>query len=202
MVLVLVSAWIGVALAGPNSPALIIIGTVWALLSIFFLLLVRKADRSARRTLDELGVAIGCENSFGADDIKYTKSIIASLCVRLERAAAYKAAFNALETPALLVDKEGEIIAASAGFLSLNPAATPLSVLSSLFGDDFVLVADAGSRKTRVTLDGRPYDYVVAPLATERSVIGFTPSGLVVGRGQLKKFTNAIADGKDRKSVV
>src|SRR5690606_19086936 len=65
-------------------------------------------------------------------------SIVARLGKRLERAHHFRAALGSLETPLLVVDERGVILAASLGLQRLAPTALEGETLDGLFGPGYL----------------------------------------------------------------
>lgn len=91
--------------------------------------MAHQADAKAARALDDLGDAVGLTRQDEAADAAFTKAIVAHMCARLERAGAYKQVFGGLDLPALIVDADGTVQAATAGLMLLEdgvPAGGPV----------------------------------------------------------------------------
>lgn len=182
------------AVLGTGREALLTAGAVWLVLAAMLLVMGVQADRRARRMLTRIGDALGCVPEAGQDDTEFVKAMVAGLCQRLERAAGYKAAFAGLGLPALIADRHGDVLFVSAGLTQIVSEAAAGAHVNQLFGPHFTLTPEDETRQ-RVTLDGRPYDVFVAEAGPEKVVAGFARAGLVVGRGHLAAFTDALAEG-------
>lgn len=90
---------------------------VLAIAAVFF----GASERRARTRLSHLGEAVGfAPLARGADAQAYTRDIVAGLCHRLDRSAGFQAAFSALPRPALLLDRAGHVLGASATARTLD----------------------------------------------------------------------------------
>lgn len=180
---------------GLNVLTLLISLGLWALASTVLVLSGMTSDRRLRKSLSQLGEAVGCEQDPKNGEIAFMQALATNLCQRLERAAGFKAAFAALETPALIVEQGGEVSFVSEGLKALEPAIVPGANLMRLFNAQLTpdMLGEAASR--RVTIAKQPYDAWIVPIGGNKIVIGFARAGLVIGRSHLAAFTDALADG-------
>jgi len=169
---------------------------IWVIASIGLILTGLKADRQARKTLTELGDALGCTADPRQGDTAFVKAMVANLCLRLERAASFKTAFAMLPLPALIADRHGDVLFVSAGLAALNSDIAPGANLHAIFGPDFTLPGHETTSPQRVTLDGRPYDAGFVALGPDKIAAGFSRAGLIVGRSHLAAYTDALAAGQ------
>lgn len=191
---VLAIAASGFMLLGPTMEALAVAGGAWLMGTLFLVLIGWRADRKVRRDLEQIGLAMGCSPEKGQGEVAFVKKLVAAMCLRLERAQLFKTGFANMNVPALIADEHGDVQFVSQGLASLAPDAAPGAQLSQLFGKEHSW-RTVEEMPHRVTLDGRPYDVGVATLGEGRFVAGFTRAGLIVGRGHLRAFTNALAEG-------
>ncbi len=169
---------------------------IWLMASLGLLLVGHQADRKARKTLIELGDALGITASLHQGETEFVKAMIASLCLRLERAAGFKTAFASLNLPALIADNHGDVLFVSAGLTALDPEIAPGANLHAIFGDTYKSPPMDGVSQQRVTLNARPYDGGFVPLGGDRFAAGFSRAGLIVGRSHLTAYTDALASGQ------
>ncbi len=185
--------WLGATPAG-----MAVAGLPAALIAATIVIIGWRADRHARRAVAELGDALGCPAELGHDETAFIRAMIANLCHRLERAGRFKAAFGGLGLPALIADSHGDVQFVSIGLTGIAPDIAAGTNLFTAFGAGFLLDEAGDAPPRRVTLAKRPYDVVTAPMGDDRTVVGFAPAGLIVGRSQLARFTDALASGETR----
>ncbi len=192
---ILLLALIIIAIFGSTMFSLAMVGLAWLFLSAIIIFLAKKSQQKEKTQFAKLAQLVGYKNAPPKRNFTFIKEIIAHQYGELSKAKSYQKAFISLKTPALLIDENREIMAASEGFLDLSPSVTKDMPLAILFGDNFTLPKDKETISMRVTLDGRPYDCMITKINETQFVISFKKSGLIVGKGQLAKFTSAIADG-------
>jgi len=177
-----------------GGPELALAGGAVLVVVLIATLLARRADRRVAADLAALGKAVDVHRQSETDSA-YTRRIVSSLCTRLERVALFKAALAGLTIPALVTDREGKIILASAGLTYLVPEAVSGVPAQTLFNDVLPMPAD-DDEPHRMILGGKPYDTLPVPVGPDMIIYGFAPAGLVVGRNQLAAFTGALARGE------
>lgn len=156
------------------------------------LLLARRADDAEADRLAALGHAVGLRN---AEDMLSVESIVARLCLRLERANQFKAGFAALQQPAALVSPEGEILGATQGLVQAEPLADEGGSLDALFGPNY-LRQGGMAPESLAMLGGRRYAARHTPLAGNRSLLELQPAGHYIADDDLDAFAGALAQGK------
>jgi methyl-accepting chemotaxis protein len=154
--------------------------------------LARRAERTAAAELAALAEAAGVAGDFGDDRLTLT-AVIGALVGRMARMQPLKAAFLALDRPALVIDGAGAVIAATAGCRRLAPGAQP--TLAALFGPSFAL-PDAGGPARLATLAGLRIHVRRQPLAGELSLLELTPAGQFVADDDLDAFAEVLASGR------
>ncbi len=198
--IVLLIALITISIFDLSLLAFAIVGIGWLISSTIILLLANNIENKERAQFAKLALFVNYKNQAVKNNFEFIKAIIAHQYAELLKAKNYLIAFNSLKTPALIIDADKEIIAASEGFINLYPSATKNMELSSLFAEQFSLPEEGETINLRVTLDRRPYDCMIAKIENicaqkQQFIIGFTPAGLVIGRSHLAQFYDAISQG-------
>src|SRR5690606_35070169 len=119
-------AWFG---PGPTGLAIATVAAVAALCT--GLVISARARRLEARKCEAIALAVGSDNTT-------IEGSGARLVQRLDRANAFKTAFAEASRPALLGGPDGRIVAASEGFLALEPELDEGASLDSLFGPEFL----------------------------------------------------------------
>lgn len=179
---------------GLSGMAPLLSGACALIIAAIFALVAWRTDRRVAADLSKLGKAVNVPRE-KETDTAYTHRVVSNLCTRLERVALFKAALAGLTIPALITDRDGKIILASAGMTYLVPQAQPGTAAQTLFSD-VLPKTDDGDEPHRIVLGGKPYDTLPVPVGPEMVIYGFTPAGLIVGRNQLAAFTGALARGE------
>lgn len=168
---------------------------IWLVCSLFLIIMGLRADRYVRAVFVQLGDVLGYTGDSKAGDADFVKALVASLCERLEQMTSFKSAFAALATPALIADRNGDILFVSAGLTKLDPNIVHGKKLAAVFGAGFSLDGTPEQAPQRVTFEGRPFDAGLALINGDKVVIGFSRAGLVIGRSHLAAYTDALAGG-------
>jgi methyl-accepting chemotaxis protein len=147
-----------------------------------------RAELRHRAQLSALGEAVAIGAIGNTAEIDYAKSIAAGLCQRLDRARTYKAAFAALDAPALIAAPDGTILTASAG-LSRISGIGPGTTLAELFGPAFT---DATST---LKLAGRTWSITATTLSPDATLLSLSRPGTVIDPAHLEAFTSAMMGG-------
>ena len=193
-------AWLGaagaagaaVALAGTGTPGLVLAGA--ALLAGFGVSLAigHMADRQSAARLGALGRAVG----IGEGEATSLEAIVARLCGRLERAHQFKAAFSALQHPALLLSPDGEILGASHGLVAIVPRALEGQTADVLFGEGYLEGGGGIAEQALVAAGGRRFDARRMEAGGGRALLELTPAGHFISDDDLDAFAGALAGGQ------
>lgn len=151
------------------------------------------ADRAQRRVLSALGEAVGSGPIGKSREIEHMRAITANLCVRLERAMTYCAAFETLARPVMLVDGQGTIVKMSAGLTALAPECAETDTAAALLG--ITIGLGEASESHAVTLSGQRHIATASQLAPDRWLIEFNRPGRVVPAPVLEELGQALAGG-------
>ena len=153
-------------------------------------LLGRRAEAAFSRRLALLGQAVG----LGPDDSASIEVIVQNLCRRLERGHHFKAAFTALERPAVLLSDGGDIIGASAGLTRFSPRIVEGATADELFGAGY-LEGGGVPEESLVTLAGNRFSARRLFAGQGRTVVEFTPTGHYISDDDLDAFAEALSGG-------
>src|SRR5690242_8616516 len=123
---------LGLNWLGASVTALLVLGAIAS--SLIF---AAQAERTVQRKLAQLGHAVGAAGGRDLRDGVSVEAIVANLATRLDRATQFKAAFQGLAQPALVIGPEGEIIGVSWGLSALEPRAVEGAKLDLLFGSGY-----------------------------------------------------------------
>lgn len=189
---VAVCIWVAVNFSAVAIWPLIVAG-VWiaAVLASFVAALL--ADRAQRRALSALGEAVGSGPIGKSGEIEHMRTITANLCLRIERAMTYVAAFEALERPAMLVDGQGTIVKMSRGLTALAPECAETDTASALLG--VAVEPQDESAAYAVTLSGQRHRAMLTPLGNDRWLVEIERPGRVVSAQVLAEIGEALAGG-------
>lgn len=157
-------------------------GSVW---------LGRRTEAAFEARLDTLGKAVGLA---GADS-KSIEAIVANLCSRLDRAHAVKAAYGAMQQPAAVVSRQGEIVATTAGLLALRPQAVEGADLDAVFGAGFLAAGGGLAEEQLVTINDERYQTNPQATGGGRIALEFVPAGHYIAEDDLDAFATALAGG-------
>ena len=185
------AAWGGLTALGPSLLVLVFCGCCCAAALAGALALARRADATSEVKLIALGRAVGISPTDAGMSIE---AIVASLCARLERANQFKAAFSSLRKPALLVDADGRIIAATQGLSALEPTAEEGRTIDALFGSGYL---EGGMpEEGLVVAGGQRFEALRRPAGGGRMLVELTPAGHYIGDDDLDAFVVALAGGR------
>jgi methyl-accepting chemotaxis protein len=179
-------------------------GLGWLSLSVIALLAIgaiaislmfaAEAERTVQRKLAQLGHAVGAAGGRDLRDGVSVEAIVANLATRLDRATQFKAAFQGLAQPALVVGTEGEIIGVSRGLSALEPRAVEGAKLDLLFGSGYR--AGGIAEEELVNLAGERHTAKHRPAGAGRTVVEFVPAGAYIADDDLDAFASALAGGQ------
>lgn len=163
-----------IAWRGPDATGIGIAAIAGCAALVVSLYVMHRGRERERWKLEMIAGAVG-------SDATTVEGIVASLTQRLERANAFKAAFIEASRPTLLGGPDGKVIAASEGFLALEPEFDEGASLDSLFGPEFI---ETGL----ILLGGVPYVPQVQTLAGGRALVELSAAGRLVSDDQLAAF--------------
>jgi methyl-accepting chemotaxis protein len=145
-----------------------------------------NADSRFRTRLGSFGEALGLK----ADEAVSVDAIVASLCQRLDRAHQFKAAFQLLQRPAVIVSPDGQVTGFTAGAEALEHGLAEGAPASDLLGDDYAAdgaIVSAG----RVRLITQTHE-----LSGGRAMIELLPAGHYIADDDFDAFVTALANGR------
>ena len=193
--------WLAALAAGGG--ALWLFGLNWPSVSVTALLVLgaiasslifaAQAERTVQRKLAQLGHAVGAAGGRDLRDGVSVEAIVANLATRLDRATQFKAAFQGLAQPALVIGTEGEIIGVSRGLSALEPRAVEGAKLDLLFGSGYR--AGGIAEEELVNLGGARHTAKHRAAGAGRTVVEFVPAGAYITDDDLDAFASALAGG-------
>lgn len=188
-----VCVWVAVNFSGFAAWPLVVAG-VWVTASGVSFAAALLADRAQRKALSVLGEAVGSGPIGKSGEIEHMRAITANLCLRLERAMTYMAAFETLERPAMLVDGQGVIVKMSRGLTALAPECAETDTASALLG--VTVVPQDEPVAYAVALSGQRHRATLSPVGNERWLIEIDRPGRVVSARVLAEIGEALAGGE------
>ncbi len=202
---IIISAFIAILLAisliiiaayGLGFNEFLIISVLWSGLVLAILFIAGKSRKNERENYNKLAKFVGFSEKAPKNNFDYIKSIIAHQYAQTLKSQTYIQAFKALKLPAIIIDENLEIIAASAGFLDLSPSLSENMPLERLFGEDFTLPQNDDNINLRILIDEKPYDCSFSAIDDNQFAISFRRAGLIIGRSHLNNFIAALAQGE------
>ena len=157
----------------------------------FSLWLGGRSEAAFEARLEKLGQAVGLDGS----ESKSIEAIVASLCGRLDRAHAVKAAFGGLKQPAAVVSRQGEIVAVTAGLMELRPQAVEGGTLDAIFGDGFLAAGGGLAEEELVVVNDERFYANPRPSGGGRVALELIPAGHYISEDDLDAFATALAGG-------
>jgi methyl-accepting chemotaxis protein len=158
------------------------------------LLLAYRHDRHQRRTLAALALAAGLSDRPG--EVLSIDGIVARMARRLEKAHHFKSAIGGLQRPALVVDEQGRILAASAGVARLVHGATEGATLDALLGHGYLDAGGGAAEETMVMLADARFTVRRYTVAAGWHLLELVPAGLYIEDDDLDAFASALAGGQ------
>ncbi|KRA44787.1 methyl-accepting chemotaxis protein [Devosia sp. Root635] len=183
------TATLGTSPAGQGSVAGLVLAALAATLFI-----ATSLDRRDRNNLASIALAAGLGDR--PDEALTIADIVARLGRRLERAHHCKSAITAMQQPALVVDDDGVILAASAGATALVKGAREGATLDALFGPGYLDTGGGAPEETMITAGGRRFTVRRRPIASGRYLLELVPAGLYIEDDDLDAFAGALASGQ------
>jgi methyl-accepting chemotaxis protein len=145
-----------------------------------------RSDREFAGKLMALGTAVGLK----PQEATSVEAIVASLCQRLDRAHQFKAAFQRLRHPALLVSAEGELTGFTAGAEALDRRIVGGADSTELLGDAHT--ADEGI----VSIARRRFVTERHELSSGRLLVELQPAGYHIADDDFDAFVTALRQGR------
>lgn len=177
-------------------------GPAW-LISLSLLMLVALAvtlvlsmqrTKESHRVLSRLAMTVGLSER--ANEAITIDGIIARMSRRLEKTHQLKSAIAALNLPALVVDSEGNIIAASIGVTRLAIGAVEGATLDALFGPGYLRAGGGAPEESLVVLGGARFAMVRRNLGGGWNLLELKPTGLYIEEDDLDAFSSALSGGQ------
>jgi len=173
----------GLMAFGPGKPALLVAGIGAGVAFVVNVIVGIRADGRFRGKLRALGDAVGLE----PQDSGSPESIVAGLCQRLERAHQFKAAFQHLQRPAMLVSADGRLTGLSAGMAALDSRAVE-------GGDAGPLIGEAADEI--VALGRQRFTVQRHQLASGRLLVELEPAGHYIADDDFDAFVTSLGQGR------
>ncbi len=145
-----------------------------------------REDRRFAGRLRTLGTALGLK----ADDATSVEAIVTSLCQRLDRAHQFKAAFERLRHPAMVVSADGLVTGLTAGAEALDRRAVEGGAARDLLGDAHE--AEEGF----ISVGRRRFVTTRHELAGSRLLIELGPAGHYIADDDFDAFVTALKQGR------
>ena len=123
-------------------------------------------DRQERTTLASVALAAGLSER--PEEALTIANIVARLGKRLEKAHHFKGAIAALQQPAVVVDEQGVILAASTGATELVKGAAEGATLDALFGPGYLDSGGGAAEEAMVMLGGSRFTVRRRPISAGR----------------------------------
>ncbi|KKB07612.1 methyl-accepting chemotaxis protein [Devosia chinhatensis] len=150
-------------------------------------------DRADRRKLSAMAQAAGLGD--GLEDELTLDALVLRMGMRLERAHHFRAAIGALDGLAVVVDRDGTMIALSQGVERLAPGVHEGRSLDLLMGKGF-LAAGGAPQEGLVLLGGKRLIINRRNLPSERYLIEMRPAGHYLEDDELDALAGAIGTGQ------
>ena len=149
-----------------------------------------RSEASFTNRTSQLGQAVGLSGAESAS----IEAIVANLCQRLERAHLVKGAFAGLKQPALVLSPEGEILAATAGLVSLAPDAGEGQNADTLLDGSFTAGGGLAEEQLLVVA-GQRFEARHKSVGNGRELVELVPAGHFISDDDLDAFASALAGG-------
>jgi len=158
------------------------------------LFIATRHDRRDRAMLASVALAAGlCDRP---DEGLTIAGVVARLGKRLEKAHHFKSAIAALQQPAVVVDDQGLILAASTGVSALVKGAADGATLDALFGPGYLDAGGGAAEEAMVTLGGGRFMVRRRSIAAGRYLLELVPTGLYIEDDDLDAFAGALVSGQ------
>jgi methyl-accepting chemotaxis protein len=202
LALIITALWLGaMALTGVALTILgggaagqgTIVGVVLAALAAT-LFIATQRDRQDSAMLASVALAAGLSDKAG-ESLTIT-GIVARLGKRLEKAHHFKSAIAAMHQPAVVVDDNGQILAASVGASALVKGTIEGASLDLLFGAGYLAAGGGAPEETMVMLGNARFTVRRRPIAAGRYLLELVPAGSYIEDDDLDAFAGALAGGQ------
>jgi len=179
------------ALLGPTPLAWGIVAVLLVVAAAASLLLGRWADRGADADLLALARAVGADKRTDADEALTAERIAGVLVARLERMATFKAAFTALDAPAMICAEDGKVLSQTAGMTGLFPTIADGVLADAVLGQGAMQWRGALTAR----LDGRNFE-VDRQAIGNRMLFELRRPAVGIAQPDLTAFAEAVASGR------
>jgi methyl-accepting chemotaxis protein len=172
-------------------------GTIVGLVLAAFaatLFVATQRDRQDSAMLASLALAAGLSDKAG--ETLTIEAIVARLGKRLEKAHHFKSAIAAMRQPAVVVDDNGLILAASVGATALVKGKIEGATLDLLFGAGYLASGGGAPEETMVMLGSGRFTVHRRPIAAGRYLLELVPAGSYIEDDDLDAFAGALAGGQ------
>ena len=185
----MVMAALGTSAAGQGTTAGLILAALAATLFI-----AAQRDRHDNAMLASVALAVGLSDQ--AEEALTIADIVARLGKRLEKAHHFKGAITAMRQPAVVVDDQGLILAASAGAAALVRGAAEGATLDVLFGPGYLDAGGGAPEETMVMLGSGRFTVRRRTVAANRYLLELVPAGSYIEDDDLDAFAGALTGGQ------
>lgn len=194
--------WLGAVVLAAALLPILGPGAIWltglsvlllAAFAVTMVLSVRRI-RESHRVLSRLAMTVGLSER--ADETVTIDMIIAKMSRRLEKTHQLKSAIAALHLPALVVDREGQIVTASLGVTRLAIGAVEGATLDALFGPGYLSAGGGAPEEAVVVLGGARFSMVRRTLGGGWNLLELKPTGLYIEEDDLDAFSAALSGGQ------
>lgn len=173
----------------------------WLVAAVLMMVLGARMDGRMSVGLNTIGSAVACPPPEQGGELAYVQAIVASLCLRLERASSFKMAFSEMALPAAVCTVDGDVLLSSAGLLALDGQMVPgFNVKGSgqlnLGGVDLAPTGSADQTRVTSRIGDVSYAAVSRSVSAERVVISFVRQGIVIPERAFDEFADAIMSGQ------
>jgi len=202
LALIITALWLGaMALTGVALTVLgdgaagqgTVVGLVLSALATT-LFVATQRDRQDGVMLASVALAAGLSDKPG--EPLTIAGIVSRLGKRLEKAHHFKGAIAAMHQPAVVVDDNGLILAASAGASALVGSTVEGATLDLLFGAGYLASGGGAPEETMVTLGNSRFMVRRHSIASGRYLLELVPAGSYIEDDDLDAFAGALASGQ------
>jgi methyl-accepting chemotaxis protein len=202
LALIVTGIWLGGIVLAGGLLAVLGDGLAWqgsvaglvlaALITTLFVALQR--DRQHSVMLASVALAAGLSDQ--PSEPLSIATIVARLGKRLEKAHHFKGAIAAMHRPAVVVDGEGLILAASTGAAALVKGPLEGATLDMLFGPGYLAAGGGAPEEAMVMLGNARFSVSRRPIAAGRYLLELVPAGSYIEDDDLDAFAGALAGGQ------
>ena len=172
-------------------------GTIAGLILVVLaatLFVATQRDRQDSVMLTSVALAAGLSDRAG--ETLTIEGIVARLGKRLEKAHHFKSAIAAMHQPAVVVDDNGLILAASLGAAALVKGKIEGATLDLLFGAGYLAAGGGAPEETMVMLGNGRFTVRRRNIAAGRYLLELVPAGSYIEDDDLDAFAGALAGGQ------